>query len=97
MSRGELALVAATVIWGISFVVVKDALSQVSTLLFLALRFSVAAAALALVLAPQMRRYRYTGRQVRWCFAGGVLLMAGMSLQTAGLRLTTISKNCWNR
>ena len=95
MSRGELALVAATVIWGISFVVVKDALSQVSTLLFLALRFSVAAAALALVLAPRMRGYRYTGRQVRWCLAGGVLLMAGMSLQTAGLRLTTISKSAF--
>ena len=95
MSRGEWALVASTVIWGISFVVVKDALSQVSTLLFLTLRFSLAAVAFALVLSPRLLQYRYPAAQLRWCAAGGGLLMVGMALQTAGLRLTTISKSAF--
>ena len=95
MSRGELALVVSTLIWGISFVVVKDALDQSSTLLFLALRFSVAAVAMALVLAPRLAQYRYRWPHIRWCVLGGVLLMGGMALQTAGLRLTTISKSAF--
>ncbi len=95
MSRGELALVVATLIWGVSFTVVKDALQEVSSLLFLALRFSVGAIAVGLVLSPRLVRYRYTWRHLRWCVFGGVLLMAGMSLQTAGLRLTTISKSAF--
>ena len=95
MSRGELALVVSTLIWGVSFIVVKDVLDQVSTLLFLALRFSVGAVVLALVLAPKISQYRYNWRHVRWCVLGGVLLAAGMALQTAGLRLTTISKSAF--
>ena len=95
MSRSELALVVSTLIWGISFVVVKDALDQSSTLLFLALRFSVAAVAMALVLAPRLAQYRYRWPHIRWCVLGGVLLMGGMALQTAGLRLTTISKSAF--
>jgi drug/metabolite transporter (DMT)-like permease len=95
MSRGEWALVAATLIWGVSFTVVKGALNDASSLLFLALRFSVGALAVALVLGPRLVRYRYRWRHLRWCILGGVLLMAGMSLQTAGLRLTTISKSAF--
>jgi drug/metabolite transporter (DMT)-like permease len=95
ISRGEWALILATLIWGVSFTVVKDALEEVSSLLFLALRFSVGALAIGLVLAPRLTRYRYSWRQIRWCILGGVLLMAGMSLQTTGLRLTTISKSAF--
>lgn len=94
-SRGDLALILATLIWGVSFTVVKDALQDVSSLLFLALRFAIGALTLGLVLAPRLRQYRYTWRQMRWCLLGGVLLMAGMSLQTMGLRLTTISKSAF--
>ena len=95
MSRGELALVVSTLIWGVSFVVVKDALAQSSTLLFLTLRFSVATLAMALVLAPRLAQYRYTWQHIRWCALGGLLLMGGMALQTAGLRLTTVSKSAF--
>ncbi|MBY0504106.1 MAG: DMT family transporter [Bryobacteraceae bacterium] len=95
ISRGDLAIILATFIWGTSFVIVKDALSEVSTLLFLALRFALGSLAMALVLAPRLKQYSYPWRQMRWCLAGGLLLMGGMSLQTAGLRLTTISKSAF--
>ena len=50
----DLSLVAIAMIWGATFVLVKRALADVSTLLFLALRF-VAAAALAFVFRKQLR------------------------------------------
>jgi len=52
--RAEAALVLNTVIWGSTFVVVKQALHDVSPVLFLALRFTLATIAL-LVLFAQRR------------------------------------------
>ena len=40
-TRGELALIAVTLIWGASFVLVKQTLDHVSTWMFLAARFSL--------------------------------------------------------
>jgi drug/metabolite transporter (DMT)-like permease len=44
--KAELALVWNTVVWGATFVLVKAALNDVTPILFLALRFSLATAAL---------------------------------------------------
>ena len=48
MSRrdADLLLVAATLIWGVTFVVIKDALTAATPLAFLAVRFAVAAVVL---------------------------------------------------
>jgi drug/metabolite transporter (DMT)-like permease len=51
--RAELALAGVTVIWGATFVLVKSALADVSTLLFLALRFTLAAIVLVAVYGRQ--------------------------------------------
>jgi drug/metabolite transporter (DMT)-like permease len=45
--RADLALIGNTVIWGATFTLVKVAIGSVSPILFLALRFSLATAALA--------------------------------------------------
>ncbi len=45
--RADLALIGNTVIWGATFTLVKTAIGSVSPILFLALRFSLATAALA--------------------------------------------------
>ena len=50
-SRAELVLAAITIIWGSTFVLVKSAIDEVSTFLFLTLRFGVAAIALAAIYA----------------------------------------------
>ena len=60
-------------VWGATFVLVKEALADVSTLLFLAMRFTLAAAALALVFLAPMRRAGNRGHAVR----GGVATRCG--------------------
>ncbi|MCC6394279.1 MAG: DMT family transporter [Bryobacterales bacterium] len=95
-SRSELALVAVTILWGATFVVVKNAIEQASTLVFLAMRFSLASAALLLMFR---RRLRWQGH-LRWIsLQGGLLaglcLMLGYFFQTLGLRYTTPSKSAF--
>ncbi len=91
--RAELALVAVAFIWGATFVVVKQALADVSTFLFLGMRFTLAAVLLALALSGRLGR----ARAEEW--RGGLLcsglLFLGYALQTTGLRLTTASKSAF--
>jgi drug/metabolite transporter (DMT)-like permease len=92
----DLALAGISLIWGSTFVVVKDALDDVSTILFLALRFSVAALALALI---YRRKLLFGGFARNPALAGGILagglLIAAYFLQTHGLRYTTASKSAF--
>jgi len=93
--QAELALVLITLIWGSTFVMVKQALESVSTLLFLALRFGLAALAL-LVVFRRMRAALFAQKRL---LAGGVLagvcLFGGYVFQTVGLRSTTPSKSAF--
>jgi len=88
----DAALVWNTLVWGATFVVVKAALDDCSPILFLALRFSLATAALLPMLV--WRRY---GR-LRSLGAGvlaGVFLFSGYLTQTIGLRFTTAPKSAF--
>jgi drug/metabolite transporter (DMT)-like permease len=89
--KADLALVGITLIWGATFVIVKSALADVSTLLFLALRFLLAGAALAIA----ARGVRVTGPLVAASLQVGAALFAGYVLQTAGLRFTTPSRSAF--
>jgi drug/metabolite transporter (DMT)-like permease len=92
--RADAALALIALIWGSTFVLVKQALEDVSTLLFLAVRFSLAAAALAIAF-----RGRYgSGPVVRPLWPGilaGACLFSGYVFQTFGLRYTTASKSAF--
>ena len=85
------SLVAVTVIWGATFVLVKQALADVSTLLFLTLRFSIAAVALALIFRKEFRAPNASASLRRGVLAG-IFLFGGYVLQTAGLKFTSASK-----
>ena len=82
-------LILVTAIWGITFVQIKDALELYPLFAFLAVRFAIALAVLAV---PGARRVRSLGRDgaVAGLLLGG-LLAAGYALQTAGLERTTVS------
>ncbi|MHB8643557.1 MAG: DMT family transporter [Gaiellaceae bacterium] len=83
------ALVLVTAIWGVTFVQIKDALDTYPLFAFLAVRFAIAVATLAV---PAASRLRTLGR--RGAIAGaalGALLALGYGLQTAGLERTTVS------
>jgi drug/metabolite transporter (DMT)-like permease len=90
--KAEAALVANTIIWGATFVIVKSALNDVSPLLFLALRFSVATLCLLAILRPTWK-----GGLRQW--GGGVLtgtfLFSGFLLQTLGLQFTSAAKSAF--
>lgn len=93
----DLALIGVTFIWGSTFVIVKDALSDISPLLFLVLRFSLASVALALILGPGIRATRSAAKgSIAYSLKGGLLagvfLWSGYALQTFGLMDTSPSK-----
>ena len=90
----EAALVFNVLLWGATFVLVKAALSDVSPILFVALRFTVATAALLAVFRGRALPWR------SWRTAGagalvGVFLFSGYAFQTAGLRLTTAPRSAF--
>jgi drug/metabolite transporter (DMT)-like permease len=88
----ELALAGNSLIWGATFVLVKRALEDASTLLFLGVRFSIAAAVLAVV---YRRRLAEAAAPARAGVLAGVFLFGGYALQTAGLRLTSATKTAF--
>ena len=88
----DLLLIAACFLWGVSFVVVKDALAAATPLAFVTLRFGLA----ALVLAPFARlRAPFTLREIGAGALLGALLGAGFIAQTAGLVHTTPSRSAF--
>lgn len=94
--KADLVLVFITLIWGATFVVVKHALPGASTLLFLTLRFTLA----ALVLAALYRgHFTESGPRrnlaLRGGVAAGLVLIVAYYFQTQGLRFTTPSKSAF--
>jgi drug/metabolite transporter (DMT)-like permease len=90
----DAALVWNTIVWGATFVVVKNALAGVSPLLFLALRFSLATAVL-LVLFRGLGKGPHTPKGLAAGAVTGTFLFAGYLFQTWGLRLTTAPKSAF--
>jgi drug/metabolite transporter (DMT)-like permease len=83
------ALIAVTVVWGVTFVQVKDAVEIYPLFAFLAVRFAIATVTLSV---PGAGRIRGLGRSGVGAGALlGLLLAAGYALQTAGLERTTVS------
>ncbi|MCS6951439.1 MAG: DMT family transporter [Bryobacterales bacterium] len=90
----DAALVGITLIWGATFVLVKHALEDASTLLFLALRFTLASVALAAGLRWRgVLRFEREG--LRAGLVAGACLFCGYLFQTIGLRYTTPSKSAF--
>src|SRR5271168_133130 len=85
------SLVVMTLIWGATFVMVKRALADASTLLFLTIRFGLAAFVLALIFRKDFRAANLR-TSVRGGMLAGFCLFSGYVLQTLGLRYTTASK-----
>ncbi len=87
----ELLLVIATFIWGATFVVVKGALNDATPLVFVASRFTLAAALLWVVLV----RGHLGAKSLGPGLVLGCFLFAGFAFQTRGLLYTTPSKSAF--
>lgn len=86
----DLALGFASLIWGATFVLVKDALADISVFAFIAVRFALAAAVMAVIfwkdIRKMSRRTLWSGVQIGLCMFGGYIF------QTTGLEYTAPAK-----
>ncbi len=89
--RASLALVLAAFLFGSTFLVVKDAITDADVVPFLAVRFLVG----ALVLWPLARRRAATPREVAHGVLAGSAFLAGFVFQTVGLQYTTASSSAF--
>jgi drug/metabolite transporter (DMT)-like permease len=93
LSRSEAVLVAVTVIWGATFLVVQQALSVSGPLFFVGLRFGTAALMMALIAAPVLRGL--TWLEVKAGVMIGIAIFLGYTLQTYGLQYIPSSKSAF--
>jgi drug/metabolite transporter (DMT)-like permease len=85
----EAALVGIAAVWGLTFVMVQDAIDRLPVSAFLAYRFIPAAALVALVFRRELRRLRPSGWRAGAVM--GAFLTAGYLFQTFGLAHTSAS------
>ena len=89
--QADLGLMFCTILWGSTFVVVKNSLDHSSVFLFLALRFTLA----GLLMAAWRPRVFFTVEREE-IFAGlrlGFFMFCGYAFQTAGLQYTSASNS----
>jgi drug/metabolite transporter (DMT)-like permease len=92
LRRSDFLLLAAAAVWGVSFVVMKRALSDASPLFLLATRFGIA----ALVLVPFIElRGGFSRAELRAGLVLTVLLASGFATQAVGLQYTTPARSAF--
>jgi drug/metabolite transporter (DMT)-like permease len=89
--RADAALVVCSLLWGTTFVIVKNSLAHVSVFLFLALRFTLAAILMAAFRPRALRRLQKD--ELLAGVALGFFMFCGYAFQTAGLLYTTPAKS----
>ncbi|SHH75239.1 Permease of the drug/metabolite transporter (DMT) superfamily [Sporobacter termitidis DSM 10068] len=90
---GRVSLFLATLIWGVSFVLMDLTLNSVPALYILAIRFLGAAVILLAVGARELKKI--DRGYIRGGVVMGVILLAAYCFQTFGLPLTTPGKNAF--
>lgn len=90
---GEGALLFTTLIWGGTFVIVKSSLNDSSPVLFVAVRFAIAAVLLILIMRSKI--FNISKRTFKAGLILGVLLFLGFTLQTMGLKYTSATKSAF--
>ena len=91
--KAHLLLLAVTFVWGSTFVLIKNALTDITPLLFNAVRMTLAAVVLGAIYWKNLRNMQ---REAFWSGALVALMMyAGYEFQTSGLKLTTPSKSAF--
>lgn len=89
--KPRIALLAIAVLWGVSFSIVKDALSSISPLTFNFIRMAIAAAILLVLHGKELNKI--TRPNLLSASLVGLFLSLGYQLQTLGLARTTPTKS----
>lgn len=91
--QADLALLLVTVGWGASFILTKNALADLPTFNFLAIRFLLAFALSLVLFSPRLKNLNR--KTLVSSAIVGTVLFAGYALQTIGLHFTTTSKSAF--
>ena len=91
--KADLAILSITVIWGSSFILMKNIVGVMGVYAYLTMRFTVAAVLLAVLFRKPLK----TAKTVDWLHGGviGLLLFLGMALQVTGLKFTAASTSAF--
>ncbi len=92
-TKADLILLSITIIWGTTFVIVKDALHFISPLIFQGVRFAIAAIIVGLFTLKYVKNS--TAITIKHGVFLGLLLGIGFGFQTIGLQITSASKSAF--
>lgn len=88
LTKAEIILIFATLIWGLTFPVIKGALKGIPPFAFLTLRFLLASFVIIFFVNLKIKK-----ENIKWGIIIGIFLFTGLSLQTIGLIYTTASRS----
>jgi drug/metabolite transporter (DMT)-like permease len=91
--KADLAIFSITVIWGSSFIIMKNITDVISVYAYLTLRFSVAAVILSILFFKSLKTT--TKKSAMHGSVIGLLLFLGMALQVSGLKDTSASSSAF--
>lgn len=89
----RILLLAATVIWGTTFFIMKNTLDVMESSFIMAVRFSIGTILLTLIFLPRLKKYN-----IGYFIGGGITgVVTGVAsiIQTVGLSYTTPGKNAF--
>jgi drug/metabolite transporter (DMT)-like permease len=87
----DISLMVVTLIWGTTFVVVKNALTDIGPMLFIGVRFLLAFVFLLLIYYKRLRQNWRVNLPIAVML--GLILFTGYALQTVGLQFTTAANS----
>lgn len=87
--KSELFLILVTILWGATFVIVKEALNDISSMAFIAIRFILA----GILLLPFLVKKKLSKDAVQAGILLGIFLFLGFAAQTVGLKYTSATKS----
>ena len=91
--KADLVLLLLSFVWGTTFGLVKDALSDISPLLFTTLRFSIAVLIFWLIFRKKI--ITINRELLKAGVIAGTFMALGYAFQTVGLYYTTVSKSAF--
>lgn len=89
--KADLAILSITIIWGSSFILMKNLLDYTPVFAYLALRFLLAAVILCMMFSRRLKKLNT--RTLKLGVLVGFTVFAGMALQVMGLQFTSASNS----
>lgn len=86
-------MLTITLVWGVSFVLIRNVLEHIPSFAYLTLRFIIASAILLLLYHRKLKLIN--GRTLLYGFLLSLFLAGGMALQVTGLYYTTASNSAF--